>query len=100
MIMAVSRKTAEQQRAAMMALMEAQRGPDPVLDVRTDIASRDVANKPRKRHNKHADVATAPASFRLPITVLKELEDYSWDNRVSRAEVVAQALREFFSKRK
>lgn len=99
--MAVSRKTAEQQRAAMMALMEALTWSRSGFGCQDRYSiKRDAANKPRKRHNKHADVATAPASFRLPITVLKELEDYSWDNRVSRAEVVAQALREFFSKRK
>lgn len=100
--MAASRKTAQQQKAAMMALMEADRGQDLVLDVKEE--------KPtvRHRHNKHADVPTKPASFRLPVNVLDKLDEFVWSDanrsmggkpQMSRADVVAAALREWLKNR-
>lgn len=93
----VAKKTAEQQKAALMALMESNQR-DLVLDVKED---RPVV---RHRHNKHSDVATKPASFRLPLDVLRKLDEYVWSEanrdrsgkpRLSRADVVATALREW-----
>ena len=99
--MAASKKTAQQQKAAMMALMEADRGQDLVLDAKEETTV-------RHRHNKHADVATKPASFRLPINVLDKLDEFVWSDanrsangkpQMSRADVVAAALREWLKGR-
>lgn len=94
----VAKKTAEQQKAALMALMESNQR-DLVLD-----APREDRPTIRHRHRKNADVATKPASFRLPIDVLRKLDEYVWSDanraqsgkpRMSRADVVATALREW-----
>lgn len=94
----VAKKTAAQQKAALMALMESNQR-DLVLDV-----PRGDGTVVRHRHNKHSDVATKPASFRLPIDVLRQLDEYVWSEanrdrsgkpRLSRADVVATALREW-----
>ncbi len=93
------KKTAEQQKAALMALMEANQGQDLVLDAPKE-------NRPtvRHRHNKHSDVVTKPASFRLPMDVLEKLDEFVWSEanrdrsgkpKMSRADVVAAALREW-----
>ncbi|NMM99378.1 ribbon-helix-helix domain-containing protein [Bifidobacterium olomucense] len=100
--MAASKKTAQQQKAAMMALMEANQGQDLVLDAKEE--------KPtvRHRHNKHADLPTKPASFRLPMDVLEKLDRFVWSEtnrskngkpQMSRADVVTAALREWLSER-
>lgn len=97
-----TKKTAEQQKAALMALMEANQGQDLVLDVAKE--NRPIA---RHRHNKHSDVVTKPASFRLPVDVLKRLDEFVWSDlnrrqdgkpRLSRADVVTLALREWLKR--
>lgn len=54
----MAKKTAEQQKAALMALMEANQGQDLVLD-----AAREDMPTVRHRHNKYSDMPTKPASF-------------------------------------
>lgn len=84
----------------MAAIMESSTR-DLVLDAKED--------KPiiRHRHNKHSDIPTQPASFRLPIDVLRKLEEYVYSEtnrsrtgkpQMSRADVVAAALREWLNK--
>lgn len=95
----MAKKTVEQQKAALMALMEANQGQDLVLD-----AAREDMPTVRHRHNKYSDMPTKPASFRLPMDVLRKLDEFVWSEvnrdqsgkpRLSRADVVAAALREW-----